>query len=105
MTNPKDQIFNEDKSIADLTSYRRQLLEVLSEAVGYELNEVLLGLEPEEAWSSHAKGIFAKYRKLSDEISRLNSQRCSRQLTRFMSGVSDDEDMADGMMRWWMNRY
>lgn len=103
--NSKDYIFNEDELITQLTRQQTGLLTQLCDLVGRQLNPVLIGDEPEQQWSSEAKDLFDRYRKLSWELSRRHSRQSSMQLTRLMSGFNGEEKITAEMMRFWMNRY
>ncbi len=103
--NFKDYIFDEDELITQLTRQQTGLLSQLSNLVGKQLNPVLIGDQPEQQWSSEAKNVFDRYRKLSRELSRRRSRQCSMQLTRLMSGFNGEAEITAEMTRFWMNRY
>ncbi len=100
-----DRIFFEDPETIRLKHEEAMLLDQLRLATGETTSMAMLPLEPSAHWHESAVQIHARLLEVSGELSRLNSRRTSRQLSRFLQGVEGSDEMTDAMRRWWMNRY
>ncbi|NNU81508.1 hypothetical protein HMH01_13795 [Halovulum dunhuangense] len=103
---PRDRIFGRDDLLAQLKRRQREILDIVEETAGAEARSALkIGL-PVSGVPLEMTDLLREYRTLGKEISRRNSMRASRQMSRFLSGINEDgSELSEEARQWWLNRY
>ena len=65
----------------------------------------IIPTEPDLGWPPEAIELYGELDRLTREISRRNSMRCSRQISEVMKELDSGKSMSPAVSRWWRNRY
>jgi len=104
-THQTDQVFPEDPATIPLKDREQTLLGHLREITGEDLRPALMPTDTPPSWPTEAHDLLRSYLEVSKELSRLNSQRESKRISRFMNAANGEAEMSDAIRRWWLNRY
>ena len=93
-----------EAQLAHVRTEQAALLAALVQETGERLAPALLPSYPASHWSDAAKRLHARLRFVGDEFARLNSQRCSLQLGRFLE-AAETNTLTPELTAWWQRRY